>query len=267
MDSVYIYGHHAVTEALRKRPDVVNAVYAEEKYLSDPKFVAQAKRARSLEVLGSKLPVGVPRDAVHQGLIAVIDTAKLVIPWKMFRESLQSEPDTSLVVLGEVHDPHNVGAIIRSAAAFGASAVIIPEHRQAPVTGTVIKVSAGMAFSIPLVSIGNVNRTLRELKDRGFWVYGLDSEGDVSLSEEKFTKPTVFVVGNEGTGIREKTREQCDVVLTIPMHPRAESLNASVSAAVTLYAWSAQHPRAVRSGPSAEEGSPDVATATRAKED
>lgn len=240
MDTVYIYGLHAVTEALRKRPDVVAAVYAEEKYFEDAKFVAMAKRAGTLEVLSNKLPGNVPRDAVHQGLIAAIDTTKLVIPWKQFRDSVATDPATALMMLGEVQDPHNVGAIIRSAAAFGAAAVLIPEHRQAPVTGTVIKVSAGMAFTIPLVSVANVNRTLRELKDRGFWVYGLDSDGDTELHTESFTKPSVFVIGNEGTGMREKTREQCDVILTIPMHPRAESLNASVSAAVTLYAWSVQ---------------------------
>ncbi|MEX0918154.1 MAG: 23S rRNA (guanosine(2251)-2'-O)-methyltransferase RlmB [Candidatus Paceibacterota bacterium] len=243
MTTIYIYGKHAVSEALRKRLDVVSAVYAEDGALADPKLAALAHRTKAVyELNPDKLPDGISPDAVHQGLIAAINTDKLLIPQKRFMEELKPAPDTAVVVLGEVQDPHNVGAVIRSAAAFGAAAVLIPEHRQAPVTGTVIKVSAGMAFSIPLVSVVNVNRALRELKDAGFWVYGLDAEGDTRLTTERFDRPSAFVVGNEGEGMRLKTREACDSILTIPMHPRAESLNASVSAAVVLYGWSMQHP-------------------------
>lgn len=239
MDMTYIYGKHAVEEALRKRPDVVSVVYVRESLLEDPKFRAQAERAGSLRQLHEqKLPAGVSKDAVHQGIIAGVSVEKLLVPYKTFKNDLKSAPGTAIVVLGEVQDPHNVGAIIRSAAAFGIAAVLIPEHRQAPITGTVIKVSAGTAFSVPLISIVNVNTALRDLKDRGFWVYGLDSGGEVLVSEESFDRPSVFVVGNEGTGMRAKTREACDTILSIPMHPRAESLNASVSAAVVFYAWS-----------------------------
>lgn len=242
MSVTYIYGVHAVKEAVRKRPDAVSAVYADERHLGDAAFAAAARRTGDLRPLDERnLPDGVPNDAAHQGLIAAIDTAKLLVPWKKFRESLSASPETAVVVLGELEDPHNVGAIIRSAAAFGATAVLIPEHRQAPVSGTVIKVSAGMAFTLPLVAVTNVNTTLRDLKDAGFWVYGLDANGDTALPLETFSKPSVFVVGNEGKGMRAKTREHCDTILTIPMHPRAESLNASVSAAVTLYAWSVRN--------------------------
>lgn len=243
MTPAYIYGVHTVTEALRKRPDVVSFVYATESVLKDPKFRAQAERAAEVALLDSaKLPREVPKDAVHQGVVAVIDTDALVVPFRQFLDSCTPAADTALVLLGEVQDPHNVGAIIRSAAAFGAAAVLIPEHRQAPVTGAVMKVSAGMAFSVPLVSIGNVNAALRTLKKAGFWVYGLDDDGDTTISHETYTRPSVFIVGNEGRGMRAKTRELCDTILTIPMHPRAESLNASVAAAVTLYSWHSQHP-------------------------
>lgn len=247
MEITYIYGIHAVEEALRKRHDVVSTVYAKESLLNDERFLSLAKRAAEVLPLDEKkLPHGVPRDAVHQGVIAGIDMAKLLIPFKEFKQKLNPSPDTAVVVLGELQDPHNVGAIIRSAAAFGASAVLVPEHRQAPVSGTVIKVSAGTAFSIPLVAVGNVNSALDTLKDLGFWVYGLDSESGVSVTEEAFDRPSVFVVGNEGKGMRVKTREHCDTILTIPMHPRAESLNASVSAAAVLLAWSTVHPRALQ---------------------
>ncbi|MFZ2501025.1 MAG: RNA methyltransferase, partial [Minisyncoccia bacterium] len=150
-----------------------------------------------------------------------------------------------VAILAEVQDPHNVGAIIRSAAAFGLAGVLIPEHHQAGISGTVVKTSAGMAFRIPLVSIGNVNNAIKVLKEKGFWVYGLAMDGTAALGAEAFDTPSAFIVGNEGVGIREKTLEHCDVTLNVPMHPRTESLNAAVSAAVVFYAWSAKHPEAL----------------------
>jgi 23S rRNA (guanosine2251-2'-O)-methyltransferase len=102
-----------------------------------------------------------------------------------------------------------------------------------------------MVFRIPLVSIGNVNNTLRVLKEKGFWVYGLAMDGKSTLGVETFDSPSAFVVGNEGAGVREKTLAACDVMLKIPMHARTESLNAAVSAAIVFYEWSRKHPEAL----------------------
>jgi len=115
---------------------------------------------------------------------------------------------------------------------------LMPEHNQSPITGTVIKTSAGMVFRIPIVKIGNVNQTLRMLKEKHMWSYGLVMNGDTKLKDAVFDTPTLFIVGNESVGIREKTMELCDVGLTIPMDPNCESLNASVAASVVLYEWS-----------------------------
>ncbi len=240
---VYIYGTHAVKEALAARPDVIQKVFIAPNV--DDEALRNGLAAKNIPVKPFTGTGPLEREATHQGIIALIDTSKLVIPFDTFRKNLNVTPDTALALLGEIEDPHNVGAIIRSAAAFGASGVLIPEHRQAPVTGAVIKVSAGMAFRVPLVSIGNVNETIRKLKDDGFWVYGLSGRGTQELGKEEFEKPSVFVVGNEGAGIREKTEELCDILLRIPMHPRTESLNASVSAAVVLYDWSSKHPNSL----------------------
>ena len=150
-----------------------------------------------------------------------------------------------MLILGEVQDPHNVGAVIRSAAAFGFAGVLIPPHNQAPVTGTVVKVSAGMAFRIPLVTISNVNAVIRDLQQSGFWVYGLEGDGTVSTVNEEFAKPTAFVLGNEGSGLREKTKEACDDLISVPISKRCEPLNAAAATAVVLASWSAQHQAAL----------------------
>lgn len=180
----------------------------------------------------------VGEDAVHQGVIAVINPDQLYTPLDTVREMLKGKKNPCVVVLDELQDPHNVGAIIRSAVAFGASAILMPEHNQAPITGAVIKTSAGMVFRVPIVMIGNVNQTVRLLKDDGFWVYGLIMGGTSPLPKTEFDTPTAFVVGNESTGIREKTLELCDITLSIPMDPRCESLNAATAASVVLYEWS-----------------------------
>lgn len=241
-----MYGKHALIEALKNNPTSVDKVF-----LAQPAEGELAELIKKLNISVGKLnaggmPDGIEKNATHQGIIGRVSLSRLMRPYKNFVENLPVTNDTVIVVLGELQDPHNVGAVIRSAAAFGASAVFIPEHNQAPVTGAVVKVSAGMAFRIPLVSIGNVNQTLSDLKERGFWVYGLAGEAKQSITTEEFEKPTVFVLGNEGAGLREKTRELCDITLSIPMHPQCESMNVAAAAAVTLYAWSVHHPDALK---------------------
>lgn len=242
----YIFGKHAVSEALRFRPDVVKQIFMDLNF-SDAKIIAQIEQSglapRPLNL--SNPPRGVSAKAAHQGIVAGILPERLMVPYKEFITELTPELNTGLLILGEVQDPHNVGAVIRSAAAFGLSGVLIPPHNQAPVTGTVIKVSAGMAFRIPLVAISNVNSVARDLQQRGFWIYGLEGNGTVTTTSEKFDRPSAFILGNEGSGLREKTKELCDSLISIPIHPRCESLNAAAATAVVLAAWSAQHPTSV----------------------
>lgn len=244
----YIYGKHAVAEALKFRPDVVKQIYLDLNF-TDARIVKMVETAglvpRPLNLKNP--PRGVSSNAAHQGVVAGIVPEKLMVSYKDFIADLKEDMHNALLILGEVQDPHNVGAVIRSAAAFGLKAVLIPPHNQAPVTGTVIKVSAGMAFRIPLVAISNVNSVARDLKSKGYWVYGLEGDGTVSTTAEKFVRPSVFILGNEGSGLREKTKELCDELISIPIHPRCESLNAAAATAVVLAAWSAQHPEALES--------------------
>ena len=244
---VYIFGKHAVLEALIHRPELVRELHIEHGFNDEKIFSRLTKTKIVPKPLNPKrLPGGLRGEAVHQGIIAAIAVQELMLDYKDFMRNITPSPDTCFLILGEVQDPHNVGAVIRSAAAFGISGVMIPPHNQSPVTGTVVKVSAGMAFRIPLIEIRNVNATVRDLKDRGFWIYGLaGEEGALPITGEQFTKPTAFILGNEGSGLRSKTREVCDNLVSIPMHPRCESLNAAASAAVVMYTWSAQHPAAL----------------------
>ncbi len=245
-DKIYIYGKHALTEALKNSPQSIKKVF-----LSSEEDKGLLSLLSKHNIAYGKLGKGelagdVNENATHQGVIGLVSLDRLVVSYEQFIKNLKITKDTSLVIMGELQDPHNVGAIIRSAAAFGVSGVLMPEHNQAPVTGTVVKVSAGMAFSVPLVRIGNINTVIRDLKDKGFWVYGLDGEAKQSIVDEKFDAPTVFILGNEAKGIREKTAELCDVMLSIPMHPQCESMNVASSTAVALYAWSAKHGEALK---------------------
>ena len=245
---IHVYGKHALMEALQHSPQVIRKV-----------FLSPGLRDTELNVLLTKhnIPTAplapgrgselVGRDTAHQGIIATMNPSSLLVSLDDFLATLPASRSTktSVAVLAEVQDPHNVGAIIRSAAAFGLTGVLIPEHNQAGVTGAVVKASAGMVFRIPLVSIGNVNHALQVLKQKGFWTYGLASDGKTTLGTEPFDAPAAFVVGNEGAGIREKTLTACDITLKVPMHARTESLNAAVSAAIVFYEWSRKHPEAL----------------------
>ncbi len=220
-ERIYIYGKHAVEEA--------------------------TKHHIKIEKLNPKatFPSDIDPEVNHQGVIASVFVSDLMKDYKNFIKKLTITPDTALIILGELQDPQNVGAVIRSAGAFGIAGILIPEHNQAQISGAVVKVSAGMAFSVPLISIGNINNVIRDLKDKGFWIYGLEGTAEVSLDGENFEEPSVFVLGNEAKGIREKTREICDIMLRIPIHPRCESMNVASSTSVVLYKWSTKHPNAL----------------------
>jgi 23S rRNA (guanosine2251-2'-O)-methyltransferase len=142
-----------------------------------------------------------------------------------------------LIVLDGVEDPHNLGAIIRTADAAGAQAVIVPDRRAAGLTETVAKASAGALEHLPVVRVGNINQTLDDLKKRGFWIYGLDERAARLYSEMDYARPTVFVLGGEGHGLHDLVKKHCDELVRIPMAGAIASLNVSVAAGVVLFEW------------------------------
>ena len=142
-----------------------------------------------------------------------------------------------LVVLDGVEDPHNLGAIIRTAHAAGAKAVIIPERRAAGLTDVVAKAAAGALEHLPVVRVVNLNRALEELKERGYWIYGLDERGTEDYTQVDYGAPTVIVLGGEGKGLHDLVRKHCDLLVRIPMAGKISSLNVSVAAGVVLFEW------------------------------
>ncbi len=233
-NKIYIYGRHALTEALRNVPLAVRHVYfGKEMKDANLKRLAQQSGV-PIEILDPRKATSwVEKNAPHQGAVALISLSSILIPYEKWQPMDTSKP---LVLLNEVQDPHNVGAVIRSAAAFGAGAVLMPSVKQAPISGAVIKASAGLAFTVPLVSISNLQQTISDLKKRGYRVYGLAGDGKNSLDKEVFDKPAVFIMGNEAQGLGKVT-QLCDKVISIPIEPQAESLNVAAAAAITLYQW------------------------------
>jgi len=236
---IYIYGRNPIEEALSIEGNQIEKIFVRDS-ISDGQLskifdLASQYRIPISHVPGSKLYdlVGNVND---QGVVAL----RSEISYTDFGEWLDNI-DTSdypaVLLLDEIEDPGNLGAILRTAAASGMSAVLVPKHRQAPVNATVYKTSAGTAGRIPIVRAGNLNQAIMKLKDEGFWIGGMDMNGDQELWNLAVDRPLAFVIGNEGSGISQKTLEHCDYRFKIPMENNVESLNASVSTALICYEW------------------------------
>lgn len=244
--ATYLYGKNPLKEAIasykQKGVMPIQELFLTKSAEADPvimSLVQSNKLAYSI-ITYSEIENLVGRDTVHQGVLARLSDKALYTSLDEVLALVEGKERPLFVLLDELQDPHNVGAIIRSSVAFGADAILIPDHNQTQITGTVIKSSAGTSFSIPIVRIGNVNTTLLTLKEKRFWIYGLTGEGDTSLFSTVFDSPSVIIVGSEGEGIAKKTLEHCDFKLSIPINPSCESLNASNAVAVTLYEFSKQ---------------------------
>ena len=226
-------GIHPVREALRAHRPLDKVVVA--KGASGPRIQEIVDLCRE-----GSVPIRFePRDALdraskgvpHQDVIAfgaVHGFAELdeVVPGAQL-----------LVVLDGVEDPHNLGAIVRTAHAAGANAIIIPERRSAPLTETVGRAAAGALEYLAVARVTNVSQSLERLKESGFWIYGLDERGSERYDEVEYASPTVLVLGGEGKGLHQGVQKHCDVLVRIPMAGAVSSLNVSVATGVVLFEW------------------------------
>lgn len=172
--------------------------------------------------------------ANHQGVIAVAACKEYATVEELFAAAAAKGEPPFFIVCDELEDPHNLGAILRTAEAAGAHGVIVPRRRSVGLTDTVYKASAGAVEYVPVARVTNITDTLRELKERGVWVYGLDMDGEAWCAAD-LTGAMALVVGSEGRGISRLVRENCDFMLSLPMAGQINSLNASVACGVVLY--------------------------------
>ena len=234
--SDYIVGRNAVREALRSGRTIQRLFITNDKVQGSLEEIIGLAKDKGIELRRvddkqlSKYADGV----VHQGVVALAAPVKFADLGEVL-QNWSSDKAPLLILLDGIEDPHNMGAIIRTAECCGATAVLIPKRHTAPINATVAKTSAGALESIPLVQVGNVAQTIEELKKQGFWVLGAHMEGQQTLYQADLTSPLVLVIGNEGKGLSRLTKERCDFLVTIPMYGRINSLNASVAAAILMY--------------------------------
>ncbi len=231
-----IYGFHAVTSRIRQNPDGVLELYvaAERR---DPRTrelvkLAEDNGVRVIPVDAKRLD-GMAGGTRHQGVAARVDASRRVQHLDDVLDTIEEPP--LLLVLDGVQDPHNLGACLRSADAFGVHAVIAPKDRAVGINATVEKVACGAAETVPFITVTNLARTLRELQERDIWVVGAAGEAEQDLHSFKHKGALAWVLGAEGEGLRRLTRETCDELVRIPMLGSVESLNVSVSAGICLF--------------------------------
>ena len=240
-----VTGRNSVLEALRAKIPVTALYIATRiEYDDRVKEVMQIATKRGLpilEVMRPELDRLAGFDSVHQGLALKVPPYEYAHPTDLLDKIVASGRVPLLVALDGVTDPRNLGAIIRSVAAFGGHGVIVPQRRSVGLTAAAWKTSAGAAARTPVAMASNLTQTLKAFKERGVFVLGLDGDGDTPLPELSWAKePLVVVVGSEGKGLSRLVTETCDAVVSIPISSATESLNAGIAASVTLYEISKQ---------------------------
>lgn len=229
-----ICGRNPIREALRAGRPIEKLLAASELSGSAREIVKMAKDAGAVVQIVDRARLDQIYPA-HQGLLAYVAAVKYSSVEEMLALAKEKGEDPFLILLDGITDPHNLGAIIRSAECAGAHGVIIPERRASGLTATVAKAAAGALESMKIARVVNLNRTIDELKEKGVWIIGTSMDGENALSAD-LTGPIGLVIGSEGEGISRLTMEKCDRMLTLPMKGKIESLNASVAAGVLMYA-------------------------------
>ncbi|MCL2309535.1 MAG: 23S rRNA (guanosine(2251)-2'-O)-methyltransferase RlmB [Proteobacteria bacterium] len=241
--SKILFGFHAVIARLRQHPDSVEALLYDANR-QDPRLRDLLERAAlagcAVQPVESARLDGLAPLGRHQGVVARVTAA---LPHLTLDDILDGAEMPLLMVLDGVTDPHNLGACLRSADAFGVQALILPKDRSVSVNATVAKVACGAADTVPVITVTNLARTLEELKARGVWCVAADSDGE-NVYDADLSGPLAWVLGAEGGGLRRLTRERCDRVVSIPLLGMVESLNVSVAAGICLAATQAQRHRA-----------------------
>lgn len=244
-----IYGKHAIEEGIKKAP------MGSTLYVSRGVGKSYAELERDAMMTG-KIAIKRLSPQEMERMMPGVDTRGVVLDLggarrggsrlivtsvEQYVDGLKEEDGGLVLMLDEITDPHNLGAILRSADQFGVNLVVVPERRSAQANETVTKISSGAAQYVPMAVVTNMGRAVDQLKKHGFWIYGADMAGTSSYGA-KFTKRAAIVMGSEGSGMRGLTRKLCDEIVSIPMNGHIDSLNVSVAAGILLYEYRRRYP-------------------------
>jgi len=230
-----IFGRNAVLEAIKSETRTINKIFiSKTAHGSSISEIIKLAKAKGI-IINSVPPEKLDKfeDTNTQGVVAEVSTTDYVELQDLIK-SVKDKKNALLLLLDSIEDPHNLGAIIRNAVAFGVDVVIVPKWRSATVNDTVSRTSAGAIEHIKISRVTNSSQAILELKEKGFWVIGAEN-GNKSIHETDIPFPAVLVVGSEGFGLHQKIKEKCDVIITIPQKNSISSLNVSCASAVILY--------------------------------
>jgi 23S rRNA (guanosine2251-2'-O)-methyltransferase len=228
-----ICGVHAVFEALSSGICPIERLHiSRDAHSGKIREIVEMARQREIPLRHEDRPAmdKLGQGTVHQGVVAIVGE----MTYGSFQDLFKSDAPL-VVVLDGVEDPHNLGAVIRTAEACGVSGVVVPDRHSAPLSATVVKASAGASAYVPVVRVVNLVGAIEEMKERGLWIVGVDPDGKQLWTEYDYRSPVAVVLGGEHRGLRRLVREHCDILVRIPMLGKIESLNISVAAAVALY--------------------------------
>ncbi len=233
---MFLFGFHAVSSRIRQNPQSVLEVYLDSTR-RDPRArqLASLLEQHKIKVnyLDSARLDGMIGSGRHQGVVAKVDASRKYLALDDLLDTLEN--DALLLVLDGIQDPHNLGACLRVADAFGVDAIIAPKDRAVGLNATAAKVASGAAETVPFVTVTNLARALRQMKEAGVEIIGTAEDGETDIFETHLDGPIAWVLGAEGTGMRRLTRENCDRLVRIPMEGMVESLNLSVTSGILMF--------------------------------
>ena len=231
------YGRHAVLAAL-KSDRQINRIWLTDTILAHGQFYPLIKEAKAegtiVDEVDSRRLSSLTQGGNHQGIVAQVAP---YVYWDLpaLIARAKQTPDPVIVIADGIEDPHNLGAIVRTAEALGVAGIVIPKRRAAGVTSTVMKVAAGALENMAIARVTNLNQAIAQLKEDGFWIYGTTADTDNLLHQTNFSGAVGLVIGSEGRGLSQLTEKNCDQLVAIPLVGKTPSLNASVAAAIALY--------------------------------
>ncbi len=233
MENDIIYGRNAVIEALRSEKEI-DTVFVQKDLKIDGVAAMAKERGAVVKIVGAEKITSLAGTPKHGGVCAQLCAVQYAQLTDILAVSESKGKPPFIIIADEIADPHNLGAIIRTAEAAGADGVIIPKRRSAGLNSTVFKTSAGAAAWIKVARVANLVDTIKTLKKKNIWVYGMEADGE-PYDRIDFSGGAAVVVGSEGFGLSRLVRENCDVIVSLPMYGKVNSLNASVSAGILMY--------------------------------